>query len=129
MDCSYADADDFEGWGWNAVTNEPCPPLEDTSGSDEALSVDASSNDTQPVDATDNSSNTLGSDSGESVGTENTNANEQTTDVSVPSSNSGSSSGGGSIYWPLLVLLLGHRRCALERIFGLKISRTLFKPQ
>ena len=64
LNCDYKDAEQFNGWGWNAIAGIPCPPLIDTNqaAGGDSSTEDQSATDESPADdaasvASDNMSN------------------------------------------------------------------------
>jgi len=127
--CDYADSDQYDGWGWNAIAMVGCPPLIDSSLVNDGLIGDSVDNDY--TDSVGNSDITAGTvdlntevnSSADTNGNENTSnvleesptQNDETDTSSISSSNS-MSSGGGSLCWQLLVFLLCYRRTVRSRV-------------
>lgn len=89
-DCDYTNADQYDGWGWNAVLGESCGPADGVTDSTDSNSGvgtgDTATSDSETTDA----------DGGEST--------TSTDDSSLPTSDS--ESGGGSFLELLLLMLL-----------------------
>ncbi len=117
IDCDYTDADSYDGFGWNSVTNESCPPLEDTTSDPQLVTGSNEDSTGSGIEegSTDESSGTGDADGTGQTGTTTDNSldsqtvtdengNDAQIDSGEPVANTGGS-GGGSLSFRGLILV------------------------
>lgn len=104
-ECDYTNAADYDGWGWNPVTMSSCPPQTDDNSVDETTGVN---NGIDVTDDTGASNNTQTNP--DSSGEDGTN---ETTSEPPAVTTSQSRGGGGTVWLPLLIIVLASRHLAI----------------